>query len=345
MYIGGSGIEKSLATREDIPYFEIDVKGLPRSLTPALVSVGAKAAASVVRTAGFLRRERVDAVFAAGGFVSFPACAAAAMLKIPLFLHEQNAIPGLVNRMFLSRCAAFFESIEIDERYRKQARVVVRTGNPVRPEIARAREIAREAAAATFGLDATRKTLFVFGGSGGARKLNLATITAVRELDREPWAEKIQLLHALGRRDYDEHGDEARVAAHAARRVVYRPFSYIETMAHAYAIADLVLCRAGATTIAELTATGRAAILVPYPYATDDHQRANAAYLARQGAAAVVDDADFSTETVIEAARSLVQDDAALEERAARALALGVPDAAVRIASYIISALESRTRA
>jgi UDP-N-acetylglucosamine--N-acetylmuramyl-(pentapeptide) pyrophosphoryl-undecaprenol N-acetylglucosamine transferase len=199
----------------------------------------------------------------------------------------QNVVPGLANRIAARWAHAVAVSVP-GTRFGSRARVVV-TGNPVRADVAGLGWVGRrDEAAAAFGLAPDRRTLFVFGGSQGARRLNTAVLEAAPRW-RRPQA--IQVLHAAGR----EHHEGVAAAWEAHRdtglRVTCVPF--VERMDLAFALADLVLCRAGASTMAELAVAGLPAILVPYPYAAADEQTANAAALADAGAAVLIRDADL----------------------------------------------------
>jgi len=251
------------------------------------------AAANLVGTLQSLRivgRCRPDAIVATGGYVCFPVVLAARMLRAVrrfgggIALLEPNARPGLTNRVLAPLVDEVWGTFERpDPRF---AGKYVPTGMPVRAAL---RSLpARDAAVARLGLDPARKTLLAMGGSQGARSINDAIVALIASGGIPAgW----QLVHVTGEREYDR----VRAAANArgdAPKAAIRP--YLDDLADAYAAADLVLARAGASTLGELAATGKPAILAPYPHATDDHQAANAAAVAATGAAVAVSDRDLA---------------------------------------------------
>lgn len=298
---------------------------------------GVRAAATAVRAglsvARLIRREGAAAAATFGGYTAGPLAAGARLAGVPLVIHEQNAVPGLANRIAARWAAVVAVSVPgVAHRFPRPERVRV-TGNPVRADLAADRLPPREEAAARLGLDPRRRTLLVFGGSLGARRLNDAVLDAA---DR--WAEPaaLQVLHAAGGRDSD------RVAAAWSERdprgavVVCRPF--LDAMADAYAVADLALCRAGASTVAELTLAGVPAVLVPYPHAAADEQTANAAALAEAGAAVLVPDAELDGARLVAEAEPLLADEAVRARMATAAGGLGRPDAADAVAELVVAA-------
>jgi UDP-N-acetylglucosamine--N-acetylmuramyl-(pentapeptide) pyrophosphoryl-undecaprenol N-acetylglucosamine transferase len=284
---------------------------------------------SVGRAAGLVARS--DVVVGMGGYVSVPVGLAALRARRPLVLHEQNAVPGLANRL-LSRpsrvvALSFAEAASLLAR---RVRTVV-TGNPVRPSIASVRAhrgSLRAEAVAAFGFEADRRTLFVTGGSQGALHLDRAIVDAVALLrDRAD----LQILLVTG----PAHHHAIRASLSATGDVIVRTLPFLERMELAYASADVMLSRAGAATVAEITACGLPSILVPYPYATGRHQEANAKALERAGAATIVMDDALSGAMVAQRVAELLdapERSAAMGERAA---AWGHPDADRKLADVV----------
>lgn len=326
LFVGtASGLEARLVPAAGHPFETIRVRGLTgKALTDRLAALAVLPGA-LWQSRRILRRFRPDVVLGVGGYVAGPVLAAAALGGTPTVLHEQNAIPGLTNRLLCRVATAVAVSFEAARAHLPARRVVV-TGNPVRADLfGHPREASREA----FGLSRDRTTLLVFGGSQGARRLNeamreAAEALAVRRAD-------LQLLHVTGERDR-----EAVAAAYAAvhLRAVVLPF--IEAMGAAYAAADLVICRAGATTVAELAALGKPAILVPFPHAANDHQRHNAAALAAGGGALLIPERDLTGALLAERTLALSQDPVRLAMMARAAAAAGRPDAAERLAELLL---------
>jgi UDP-N-acetylglucosamine--N-acetylmuramyl-(pentapeptide) pyrophosphoryl-undecaprenol N-acetylglucosamine transferase len=260
-------------------------------------------------SARHIRRIRPDVVLGLGGYVAFPGGMMASLLGRPLALHEQNAIAGLANRVLAGVSdkvmVAFPEALKRAEW----------TGNPVRASIA-----AIAPPEERFRGREGPLRLLVVGGSLGAQALNEALPRALALLDPRP-----QVVHQSGEKHL-----EALRAGYAAAGVAGELLAFIDDMARRYAQADLVLCRAGAVTVAELSAAGMASVLVPFPHAVDDHQTANARFLADRGAAILLPQADMTPQRLAELLRSL--DRPKLLEMARRARALGKPDAARLVA-------------
>jgi UDP-N-acetylglucosamine--N-acetylmuramyl-(pentapeptide) pyrophosphoryl-undecaprenol N-acetylglucosamine transferase len=250
-------------------------------------------------------RLRPDVVLGMGGYVAFPGGMMASLLARPLAVHEQNAIAGLTNRILAGvadkTMTAFPQALKGAEW----------TGNPVRGDIAALADPAERYARRSGPLK-----LLVMGGSGGAQALNECVPRAIAMLDPRP-----AVVHQSGERNY-----AALRAAYAAAGVQGELTPFIDEMARRYAEADLVICRAGAMTIAELAAGGVASVLVPFPHAVDDHQTANARFLADQGAAILLPQADLTPEKLAALLRTL--DRPQLLEMARKARSLGKPDAA-----------------
>lgn len=251
----------------------ITARALPQRISFGLLRTLAGNAAGTLQSLAFLARLRPDLVVATGGYVSFPVALAARVLRLAhrgvpaIALLEPNAAPGLTNRLLAPI---------VDETWTAQT-----TGVPIRASLQRLPS--RAAAAARLGLSAACRTLVVTGGSQGARRINDAVIALLAARALPPgW----QVLHLTGETEYARVRDAAR--HYPGSPYAVRP--YLDDMADAYAIADLLLARAGASTLAELRALGKPAILVPYPYAAQGHQELNAARMADEGAAVVLTD-------------------------------------------------------
>ena len=267
-------------------------------------------------------RIRPDVVLGMGGYVAFPGGMMASLLARPLALHEQNAVAGLANRVLAGvadrKLEAFPGALKNAEW----------TGNPVRGEIARIPEPAARFAGRNGPL-----RLLVVGGSLGAQALNDCLPKALALLDSSA---RPNVVHQSGEKNLDR-----LCSNYACARVEGELLSFIENMAERYAEADLVICRAGAMTIAELAAGGMASVLVPFPHAVDDHQTANARFLADRGAAILLSQDRLSPESLAALIRSL--DRGALLEMAKKARALGKPDAARVVADRCMALAEGKT--
>ena len=261
-------------------------------------------------------RRRPDIVIGVGGYSSGPVVLVAALRGVPTMLLEQNAVPGLTNRLLARVVRAAAVTFESTQKFFGAKAFV--SGNPVRPEFFAPVGPSEET---TSDVDASAAKVLVFGGSQGAHAINVAMVEAAAEL--AGGRSRLRLTHQTGERDVEMVCDAYRQAGLQAD---VEPFLY--DMGRRLGQADVVVCRAGATTLAEITAAGKAAILVPLPTATDDHQRRNAEALAASGAAEVLLQRDLTGHALAERVLALAADRGRRERLAARARSLAKPDAA-----------------
>jgi UDP-N-acetylglucosamine--N-acetylmuramyl-(pentapeptide) pyrophosphoryl-undecaprenol N-acetylglucosamine transferase len=271
-----------------------------------------------------------DVVIGVGGYASGPAMLAAIMKHIPTLAFEPNVVPGFANRIvakFVSAAAVHFEETA---KYFRHAKV---TGVPVRHAFFEIppRNPPSSAKSAEEGWG-NRPTLLVFGGSQGAHAINQAMIRCLRVLQRE--APGIHIVHQTGERDYNDvlSAYQKLDGILGAPGLTFEIFKFIEDMPAAFARADLVVCRSGASTVAEIAAAGKPAIFVPFPRAADDHQRINAEALARHGAAVAVEESRLEGLWLAETIAALLQDSHRLRHMSEAARALAHPNAARDIA-------------
>lgn len=304
-------------------------RGIQRRLTLANLAAAWGLVRAVGRAVGLVRRRRPQVVLALGGYASVACALAALVWRVPLVVAEQNAVAGAANRLvarFARASAVAFTGTGLP-----RARL---TGNPVRPEV-RARVVRRDRAGArrALGVPEGATLVLAFGGSLGARRINEAVLGAAAR-----WRDRADLAvhHVVGDRDWDRHRDQ--VAAIAGGVLAYRAVRYEDDMARALAAADLVVSRAGATTVAELAAIGVPSVLVPLPIASADHQTANARALVEAGAAVLVPDAELDVERLVAEVEALVEPADTLSAMAEHARALGRPDAAERVADLVEAA-------
>jgi len=272
---------------------------------------------AMARAASIVRDHDADLALGVGGYASGPLLAAAASLGVPTAVLEQNAHLGLTNRMLAPVVGrAFLSFEETAGAFGRRARVV---GNPVRREFVTAAE---RAAADPEGFEARARTVLVMGGSQGAKALNETVPEALARVERGG----LKVVHQTGAAMRD-----AVEARYAELGVEAEVVSFIDDMAKAYANAAFVVARAGATTLAELCAIGRASVLVPYPFAADDHQAKNAESLARDGAAVAIRESALDVEQLTKELSRLVSDVGVRRSMAAAARGRGRPDAAAAI--------------
>ncbi len=288
-YIGGTrGLEAKIVRENGFPFIGLHLEGFQRSLSLHNLKVLCYALQGIRRSRQLLQEIRPDAVIGTGGYVCGPVILAASLCKIPAFLHEQNAFPGVTNRLLARRVQKIMLTFaEAAERFPDSASTVV-TGLPVRPEIL---QLSREKARQRLGLQPDARLILAFGGSQGASSINQAMLEWFEELKQQDLNLKVILV--VGSKNYDSF--QAQMAQkNLLNWPVVEVCSYLENLPQILAAADLAVCRAGAATLAELTVLGVPAILIPYPYATANHQEFNSRSLEKAGAAKVIVDQDLN---------------------------------------------------
>ena len=303
------GMEERLVPRHGIPTAWIRARAARGKGLAQKLLLPVNLLYSFWESARHIRRVQPDVVLGMGGYVAFPGGMMASLLGRPLALHEQNAIAGLANRVL----AGVADKVMV--AFPGALKSAEWTGNPVRREIAQVAPPEERFASRSGPL-----RLLVVGGSLGAQALNEAVPRALALLPEKP-----RVVHQSG----EKHLDALR-AHYAHAGVAGELVAFIDDMARRYAEADLVVCRAGAVTIAELSAAGMASVLVPFPHAVDDHQTANARFLAERGAAILLPQAELTPRRLAELIGRL--DRPALADMAQKARALGKPDAARAVA-------------
>ncbi len=277
-----------------------------------------------------LKAFRPDLVLGVGGYASLPMVLAARGMQIPRFIHEQNAIPGLTNRLLAKVADQVFITLEESAKFFPKQKALL-TGNPLR------RQILVQAAKTAEGESRTggqgRFRLLVFGGSQGAHAINMAMLGALPFLERV--GDRLEIVHQTGPKDGDE-------VAEAYRRHGFDGSAtpFIDDMATAYQRADLVICRAGATTIAEVTACGKACIFIPFPHAVDDHQRRNTEALLKKQAGFMLLERELSGERLAGMIRELMDDPETIQRTGRLAFGLARLDAAGIIVDEMVKTTE-----
>lgn len=328
LFVGGeSGPEGRLCRQAGVEFLALPVRGV---IGRGLRAMGAMAALakSLLQAMRVVRSFRPQVVAGFGGYASFPAMAAAAVLGVPTVLHEQNSVPGVSNRL-LGRVARAVLLSFPDEHSRFPTGSTTLTGNPVREEIA--------ALHATPRAVSGHGRLLVLGGSQGAVAVNDAVIAALPRFKEAG----MSILHQAGERDANRVRD-AYLAAGWPGDCVH---AFIDDMASAYAWADLALCRAGASTVFELAAAGLPAVFIPFPFATHDHQAVNARHLERAGAAVCLEQRELPRRDLAGEVVSLLTNPERLARMGQAARAWARPEAAARIAAVLESVAVPAARA
>ena len=336
LFVGTAhGLESSLIPRSGYPLETISLYGFHRRLSWRNCKNIFLLAGSLLDVRSILRRFGPDVVIGTGGYVCGPVLLLAAWLGFPTLVQEQNAFPGVTNRIlgrFVDVVAVGYEEAAVKFSGRK-ARVVV-TGNPVRQDLFASTKN-RAAALQHFGFKPDKTTLLITGGSQGARSVNNAALTLHRRLAGRS---DIQLLHVTGQTDFDE------ITKNLTREWLYFTdpeqgrlvLPYLHEMPLALATVDLAVSRAGAIGLAELTLAGIPSILVPYPYAAENHQEINARALEKNGAALVIKETELTGDLLCDTVTALLEDRERLAIMAAAASAMGRRNAADDLAALAI---------
>ena len=315
LFVGaGRPFEKKALALAGYPQRTIAVEGIKGRGLWARGRAAMKIPGALLHSAGILADAQADLVVGVGGYAAGPVALAAWFKCIPMVLCEQNTVPGITNRMLFPLAKRIYVSFE-DTRGKIDPAKMRITGNPVRQQILEASAVKSD--------EKNLFTILVVGGSQGAHAINLAMMDALPRIQQRV---KIRIIHQTGAADqdkvkaaYDKTGIDAEVKA------------FFNDMASRYGQADLVVCRAGATTVAELTALGKAALFIPYPFAADNHQEINARSMVDNGAALMVLERDLSGADLAGRIDRFTTRPDLLAEMASRSRALGKPDAAQAI--------------
>lgn len=310
-----SGLENKLVAQRGFQIKHISSGGIVGKGLIKRVSGVFSAAVGIFESASVIRSFKPDAVLGVGGYVSGPVVLSASMLRVPTAICEQNSIPGVTNRILSKFVKKIFSTFEGCEKFFNKDKIIV-TGNPIRKDI--------------LNYDGEREqghcfTCLVFGGSQGAKRLN----SSVPEALSRSGIEELRVIHQTGANDLKDVKD-----FYKERGISAEVLTFIDDMAGAYARSDFVIARAGAGTVAEITALGKPSLLIPFPYATHNHQLENARALQASGAALLIEDEDAAPENLAQALKVL-QDEAKLKEMSMRARELGKPGAAAQIVDEI----------
>lgn len=325
-FVGSArGIEAQMVPAAGFDLTLLPGRGIARRLTIDNVGAVIGLLRAVTRALVLIGRWRPKVVVSVGGYASVPAALGAIVWRVPLVVAEQNAVPGLANRLagrWAAACAVSFPATPL--------RRSVLTGNPVRPEVAAAVAAGKAAARAELGLPAEGLVVAVSSGSLGAHRVNRAVVDLAHR-----WSGRggLCIYHVIGRRDWAELSGTG--PAPAAGRLDYRQIEFEDRMPLLLAAADVAVGRAGASTIAELTVAGLPSLLIPLPGAPGDHQTENARRLADAGAALWVADAALDADALARKLEPLLDSPAERAAMAAAALSLGRPGAADAVAALV----------
>lgn len=332
LYVGiKDGMEARLVPEAGIAFNGISGQGLPRRLSLDTIKVVGKSFKALWETKNILRTFHPDLVVGTGGYVSGPVVLTASLFNIPTLLHEQNALPGITNRVLarvVRRVMVTFPESIAHFGVKNKLELV---GLPVRQEIG---QITREAGAKHFGLRSDLLTLLVTGGSRGARTLNQAMIPVLEHLAQRS---DIQVIWATGTMTYAETLEEFRKRSISWERPQWRVLEYLKDMPEALACSDLYIGRAGAASLAELMIAGIPGILIPYPFAAENHQEHNAQALVQAGAAKIVLDSECNGERLRKEVDKLISQPTVLAKMGTAARTLAQPKALNKIVDLCLA--------
>lgn len=333
LFVGtAEGMEADIVPKEGFNFAAVEARGFQRRLSLDTIRTVIKTLAGLGQSVKLLRSFRPDIVIGTGGYVCGPVLFTASLMGIPCLIQEQNVIPGITNRIlarFVRKIAVGYP--EAARFFGKQADKVIATGNPIRPDVV---SVSRQEGIKALELADNKLTLLVVGGSRGARTINTAMLDVYRHFAGRG---DIQILHVTGQSEYNNIVDAVQrsgINIEKTGNIKIKPYLY--DMPQALAAADVAVFRAGALGLAELTARGLPAILVPYPYAAENHQEFNARVLENHGAAVVIRDAELSGPRLVEAINELLSDRQRLDNMAQASKSLGRPEAARTIAQIAI---------
>ncbi len=330
LYLGSKGgPEAELAKKAGIEFAGLSSRKLKKLASPDTLITAAVLGKGFLEALAVLRKFKADLVIGTGGYVAAAVVLAQAVRKGNILIHEQNIIPGRTNRWlswFADRiCVSFEYTLSL---FPKEKTVL--TGMPIRSAFSNPPD--KKNARKSLGLQEDLFTILVLGGSQGALRINETIADCMPILSSLP----VQVVHQSGRRNFEE-ADRRRKSQNWDN---YHLFPYIEDMVTAYAAADLVVSRGGASTIFEITAMGLPAVIIPYPYAQANHQQLNAEYLARSGAAIMMLEANLSPEALSDTIKQLMESPAKLSEMSKASKSLGRSDAAEKILEVAIELME-----
>ncbi|MDD3631725.1 MAG: undecaprenyldiphospho-muramoylpentapeptide beta-N-acetylglucosaminyltransferase [Atribacterota bacterium] len=328
-------MESEIIPQEGFRFLGLRVKGIERKFSLESLSALFLFLGSLFTSYGIIKDFKPDLVIGTGGYVSGSVALVSSLLGIPTFIHEQNVIPGITNQFLSLTGKKVFTSFPESAGYFWRKERIVFLGNPIRKSIWQGN---KEKIIKENNLDSTKKTILVFGGSKGASTINKMVLHSLYLIEESIWLEW-QVLIISGEEDFKNLTE--KVTKSPFKETV-RVLPYLHNIEDAYDLADLVVCRAGATTIAELSAKGIAAILIPYPYATGNHQLYNARFLESNLAALIIEEKELNREKLAAELSKLLTDNKRLDLLARNSKKLGKRKAAQDIVDNIYDYMECK---
>jgi UDP-N-acetylglucosamine--N-acetylmuramyl-(pentapeptide) pyrophosphoryl-undecaprenol N-acetylglucosamine transferase len=326
-------MEREIILKAGFEARSIDVEGMLGKGLLQRISVLSKVLIGSIQSLTIMRDLKPHLIVGVGGYTSGPVCLVAWLLGIPIAIHEQNSFPGLTNRILAPFVKKVFISFEESRRYFKRGNLLL-SGNPIRDELMHLKSFPRRVSKSAEGTLTQRFVILVMGGSQGAKAINRALTSALKELKAVGLLPFV--IHQTGKEDLQKVLDDYRSLG-----LDGEVKAFIEDMASAYERADLVICRAGATTIAELAALGNPSILIPYPYAAHKHQDINAKALVAVGGADMILERDLNGKSLARRIRRYMENTGELTRMSSLALKAGRPRAKEIIVDQLMELIRS----
>lgn len=334
-YVGtDKGLETKLIPREGYKLHTVKVRGFSRSLNPVNIDAAIKAVTSVWEAKKIIKEFKPDIVIGTGGYVCWPVLKAAAKMKIPTAVHEQNAVIGMTVKMlskYVDKVMISFQ--ESANSFDCQEKIVL-TGNPINSDML---NISSTDAKAKLGLDDKTPVILSYGGSLGAMMINKTMLEVIENFSEK---NNIYHIHATGRGEWQQIKEKLVASGYSDNddnvtkgKITVR--EYIYNMPTLLAAADIVICRAGAMTISELSAMGKAAVIIPSPNVTNNHQYKNAAVLEKAGAAILIEEKDLNAQKMKDVLDNLIKDSQKLEKLQSNIRNFAVLDSLIRIEAVV----------
>lgn len=342
LYVGAvGGMEEKLVQQAGLDFRGIKISGFSRKLNLTglkknIITLKRIVTASV-ESKRIIEQFNPDICVGTGGYVSGPILRKAAQMGVPIIIHEQNAFPGITTKMLAHKAEYVMLAVEESKKFFDKKCKMVVTGNPIRKEIAK---ITQQEARAKLKLD-NRPVVLSFGGSLGARKINEAVVDLIAETAK---TDKFQHIHAYGKygqwflTELEKKG--VKISAHPNLDIR----EYIENMPTCLAVADLVICRAGAITLSEVQAQGKASILIPSPNVAENHQYHNAMVLVNNHAASIIEERDLTGDLLIKKVNALLSHPEIMREFQKNVKKMAIYDANQRIYSIIEKTVDERLK-
>lgn len=330
------GLESKIVPKEGFKLKTIKIRPIERSLTPKNVLAVKEAFTSFVEARRIIKEFKPDIVIGTGGYVCGTVMLTAAMMKLPTLIHESNAFAGITNKLLSRFVDVIALNFEEAAKYFKNGKRVVVTGNPIRQDVL---DISRSEGMKAFGFDENVPLVFVTGGSRGARKINQSILALAEHCAKTG---KLQLLHMTGETQYQSVMQSYKEKGIPTDSSNIKVLPYIYNMPYALAASDLIISRCGAMTLSEITLLGKPSILIPYPYAAENHQEYNARALEKKGAAKVIIEKDLSEASLFSAVLEMTENREKLQQMAINSKKLGVADADSQIGEIIVKLVGSK---